>query len=80
CDADTGVCSPVASLPFAFTNPVFVDADGSGAYDVFPLAGARTLALPWKKPPQHTDAEGPFVPTVEQLEAFFRHLAEQPHL
>ncbi|MCI0571269.1 MAG: CehA/McbA family metallohydrolase, partial [Myxococcaceae bacterium] len=33
CDADTGVCSPVASLPFAFTNPVFVDADGSGAYD-----------------------------------------------
>ncbi|MCI0574096.1 MAG: hypothetical protein L0Y66_25455, partial [Myxococcaceae bacterium] len=79
CDADTGVCSPVASLPFAFTNPVFVDADGSGAYDAFPLAGATKLALPLTALTQHADAEGPFVLTVEQLEAFFHHMAEHSH-
>jgi hypothetical protein len=32
-----GVCTSSSVRAFAYSNPIFVDADGSGAYDVFPL-------------------------------------------
>jgi hypothetical protein len=36
------VCTANAAKPHAFTNPIFVDADGSGAYDRFPQAVQRS--------------------------------------
>ncbi|MBI3183201.1 MAG: CehA/McbA family metallohydrolase [Myxococcales bacterium] len=40
-----GTCAAKAVRPFAFTNPIFVDADGTGAYDRFPLRAPRSLPL-----------------------------------
>jgi hypothetical protein len=37
CDNSTGRCAPRLSKAMAYSNPIFVDADNSGAYDDFPL-------------------------------------------
>lgn len=41
-----GRCTAELDYPFAYTNPIFVDADGSGAYDRFPILSQRSLPLP----------------------------------
>lgn len=66
-----GVCTASASRAFALTNPILVDADGSGAYDDFPLKPGQPLtASPvtrLKGPPR--------VPSTEEFEAFLDALS-----
>lgn len=44
-----GRCDVNAVQPFAFTNPVFVDADGSGRYDQYPQKSLRIRRHPLKQ-------------------------------
>lgn len=37
CDSGTGLCAPRAAKAWAISNAIFVDADGTGAYDDFPI-------------------------------------------
>lgn len=61
-----------ATWPFAFTNPVFIDADGDG-YDKPPFARARLGALPPQPPP-----EPPPAPS-QAPEAVLRRWGERFH-
>lgn len=60
--------------PQAFTNAILIDADGSGAYDEFPLIPGQALSAPRAQPPRL-----PIVPTVEQAEAAIRKLLNHKH-
>lgn len=64
------LCSRSAPRAFAFTNPVFVDADGSGAYDVFPLPMGQGLQRRSPLPPPVPR----WIPSVEEAEAILREL------
>ncbi|MBI3185500.1 MAG: CehA/McbA family metallohydrolase [Myxococcales bacterium] len=60
----------VSSRPFALSNAVLVDADGSGAYDEFPLAVRRGLRV---APPAPVPAS-PRVLTERELQEAIRKL------
>jgi hypothetical protein len=57
--------------PIAYTNPILIDADGSGAYDDFPLKEGTA------KHKARARARG--VPTFEQAEAAIRHFIQHKH-
>lgn len=65
-----GVCRASESRAMAFTNPIYVDADGSGAYDLFPLRG-QPLSAP---PPRPVTSAPRRTPTPEELERALREL------
>jgi hypothetical protein len=58
----------------AWTNAILVDADGSGAYDDFPLKPGQPLRAP---PPQVRPA--PSVPTAEALRRAIAELFNHSH-
>ncbi|MBK7860535.1 MAG: CehA/McbA family metallohydrolase [Archangiaceae bacterium] len=60
---------------FAFTNAITIDADGSGEYDLYPLAPGQGLSAPRQAPA----ASPPIVPTVSQAEAAIRRLLLHQH-
>jgi len=65
-----GICTPSGSRAWAVTNAILVDADGSGAYDDFPLK--PTMPLMVRQPPVE---RGPRrVPSAAELEAWLRRL------
>jgi hypothetical protein len=68
-----GLCTANTSRPWAFSNPVLVDADGSGAYDTFPQKIPRALRLPPPEPKRP-----PWIPNLAEFEAMLRELAG-PH-
>ncbi len=64
----------VEARPFAMSNAILVDADGSGAYDDFPLKPGQPLT---HAPPVKPGDSGPrVVPTAAQLEAALRKILE----
>ncbi|MBL8922463.1 MAG: CehA/McbA family metallohydrolase [Myxococcaceae bacterium] len=69
-----GVCRPTDNRAEAFTNAILVDADGSGAYDRFPLQPGSPLLLP---PPARSTSR--VVPTGEQLDEMLRALLRHEH-
>ncbi len=68
CDSG-GRCTANAHRPWAFTNPVFVDADGTGAYDRFPQKIPRSLRIHAERPKLQ-----PWTPNVPEFEAALREL------
>lgn len=58
----------------AFTNAILIDADGSGAYDNFPLNPGQALSAP-----KAAVKKAPVVPTAEQFEAALRLLLDHKH-
>lgn len=70
-----GICSPKTTRAFAVTNAILVDADGSGAYDDFPLKGQPLTAAP----PKVSGTVARRVPTLEELEAFLRQVLFHDH-
>ena len=71
---NNGTCTAESARPEAWTNAVFVDADGSGGYDDFPLKVPRSLRLPPVKaaPVRH-------VPTPDEAARVIRALARHSH-
>lgn len=67
---DSGRCEAQAARPYAFSNAILVDADGSGAYDDFPA----TLGQGLRAPPAPAPARR--VPTEEELADALRELLE----
>jgi hypothetical protein len=63
-----------AERPIAYSNAILVDADGSGAYDAFPLSAGQPLSAP---PPPHVWR--PVVPTPAQLERAIWQLVYADH-
>jgi hypothetical protein len=74
CDS-TG-CRPNSPRPFAFSNPILVDADGSGAYDDFPLRVMQGLT---RAPAVTEPAPRPVAgkPSPEAWEAFWERVREK---
>jgi hypothetical protein len=70
-----GVCTPKPARAFAVTNPILVDADGSGAYDDYPLKGQPLTSAPPKAP----DTVARRVPTLAEFEAFLRQVLFHDH-
>jgi hypothetical protein len=69
-----GVCRPTDNRAEAFTNAILIDADGSGAYDAFPLQPGNPLqAAPPTRPATRV------VPTAEQLDDMLRRLLRHEH-
>ncbi len=71
CDGAT--CRPRSAGPAAFTNALLVDADGSGAYDDFPLKVSSGLSLPAPPAPPAPRR----VPTLDELDAAIRALTHR---
>ncbi|MFL5318114.1 MAG: hypothetical protein ACJ790_00560, partial [Myxococcaceae bacterium] len=71
----SGTCVFNAGRPYAFTNAILVDADGSGAYDNFPLKPPPPAPLA----PKSVKIIQPQVPTVDQLNAVLRALETHKH-
>jgi hypothetical protein len=67
-----GLCTASASRAFAVTNAILVDADGSGAYDDFPLKPGQPL----RAQPARPFGGHPRVPSPEEFEAMLRELLE----
>ncbi|MFZ5440808.1 MAG: CehA/McbA family metallohydrolase [Myxococcota bacterium] len=64
-----GLCTPSGSRGWAVTNAILVDADGSGAYDDFPLKPTQPLSVP------ESAAPGPRrVPSMDEVDAMLRAL------
>ncbi len=63
-------CTAAESRAMAFTNPIYVDADGSGAYDTFPLRGQPLRAPPAK----HVGPVPRRTPSMAELEQVLREL------
>jgi hypothetical protein len=70
CDS-TG-CTSSSARPYAFTNPIFVDGDGSGAYDHFPLRLPASLHVTAKPPRLAARA-----PSGAELELLIRSLVRE---
>jgi hypothetical protein len=68
------VCTATAEKPYAFTNPIFVDADGSGAYDNFPQK-ARSIRAPERRTPTEPGRGA----TIEELETAIHRALEHSH-
>ena len=71
----SGVCTEGDARPWGFTNPVFIDADKSGAYDDFPLKVTQPLSLP--PAPKPTPARR--VPTMAEVDAALRAMLSHDH-
>ncbi len=69
-----GVCRASDDRPEAFTNAILIDADGSGAYDQFPLQPGQPLR---KREPATKSA--PREPTGAELDAMLRKLQRHDH-
>ncbi|MBM4379306.1 MAG: CehA/McbA family metallohydrolase [Deltaproteobacteria bacterium] len=69
-----GRCTPQSARPAAWTNAVFVDADGSGAYDNFPTKIPRSLRM--KKVSAPVPAR---VPSAAEFDAMLRTLVRHEH-
>ncbi|MBL9038638.1 MAG: CehA/McbA family metallohydrolase [Archangium sp.] len=69
-----GVCTASEHHVEAFTNPILVDADGSGAYDTFPLRPGQPLTRAKPK-----TAAARRVPTFAELEAFVAAMLRHDH-
>ena len=68
------ICTATAGRPYAFTNPIFVDADGSGAYDTFPQKVSHAIRISKPAPaPQRV------VPTLDQWLDAWRKFNEHRH-
>ncbi len=65
-----GICTPSSSRAWAVTNAILVDADGSGAYDDFPLKPTMPLRV---REPQ-TERGPRRVPSATEFEAWLRRL------
>ncbi len=63
-----------ADRAMAYTNAILVDADGSGAYDQFPLNPGQPLSAPKPAPARH-----PVVPTATQFEAALVQIFSDKH-
>jgi len=70
-----GICTPKPARAFAVANAILVDADGSGAYDDFPLKGQPLTAAP----PPASPPPARRVPTEAELEAFLRRVLSHRH-
>lgn len=70
-------CDVPSARPFAFTNPVFIDADGSGSYDNFPLKPSSPPPSPLGSSQQPLVDPARYVPTLEEFRAFLKHV--DPH-
>jgi hypothetical protein len=70
-----GVCTARQTQPEALTNPIFIDADGSGAYDRFPLAQGLVSPKPLPKPREVQRR----VPTIEELQDAVRKALTHDH-
>jgi hypothetical protein len=68
-----GVCTAGDARAQAFTNPLFVDADGSGRYDDFPLEPGQPLMTPTRARPPHGAM------TAADLEAVLRPFLRHEH-
>ena len=64
-----GVCRATDNRPEAFTNAILIDADGSGAYDQFPLQPGQPLRK--SEPVKKSD---PREPTGAEFDAMLRKL------
>ncbi len=62
-----GLCTASSDRPQALTNAILIDADGSGAYDDFPLKPGQPLRA--VEPPRRARA-----PTGDELDAFLRQV------
>ncbi len=72
---DSGVCTGSGPRPQAFTNAVLIDADGSGAWDDFPLKPGQGLTAapkPAAPPPRR-------VPTMEEFTSLLERLLHHRH-
>ncbi len=72
-----GVCTANSGRPMAFTNAVLVDADGSGAYDEFPLIPAQPLTA--TKPQGRKPPAANRVPTEAEFAAFIARMVRHEH-
>jgi hypothetical protein len=70
-----GVCTAADSRGMGLTNAILVDADGSGAYDDFPLKPGQPLAAA----PAVRAPEPPRVPTIEEVNEMLRRLLHHRH-
>ncbi len=69
----SGACTTDGRYAFSFTNPIFIDGDGSGAYDNFPMQG-QGLSAPTPKP-----AGAPYhAMTAAELDTLLRAVTTQP--
>jgi hypothetical protein len=73
CVAD--LCTANAARPYAFTNPIFVDADGSGTYDRFPQKPRSSIRAPVQSSPPGTLRAA----TPEELGSTIRRALEHTH-
>jgi hypothetical protein len=64
----------VSARPAAWTNAVFVDADGSGAYDDFPTKVPKSLRL--RKVTAPVAAR---IPSAEAFDGMLRSLVRHEH-
>lgn len=77
-DCNGNLCTARAGRPYAFSNPIFVDADASGAYDKFPQKiPLRVHAPPGS--PKPLEALSRRVPTLEELHEAIRHVMAHEH-
>lgn len=70
-----GVCTAGSDKAYAFSNAILVDADGSGAYDNFPLQIQQGLTMPL--PPREPASRK--VPTHEELERGLQAMLRHEH-
>lgn len=68
-----GVCTAGDARAQAFTNPIFIDANGTGRYDVFPLQPGQPLSVARPKPVHQGEV------TVDELNAVLRGLLRHEH-
>jgi hypothetical protein len=75
-DCNGGTCAASSSRGMALTNPIFVDGDGSGAYDHFPIppGSMKASALPLTPAPQPRR-----VPTLGEFNAMLRDVLYEKH-
>ncbi len=69
-----GTCAASTARPQAFTNAILVDADGSGAYDRFPLNPGQGLSVAEPKPKPKAHA-----PSPAAFEGMLRRVVRHDH-
>ncbi len=69
-----GVCAAKDDRAQAFTNPILIDADGSGAYDHFPLQPGQPLTRAPTPAPK-----SPREPTAAEFDAMLRTVLTHDH-
>jgi hypothetical protein len=71
-----GICTAKTARAFAVANAILVDADGSGAYDDFPLKGQPLTAGTPRASAPPTPRR---VPSEAEFEAFLRRVLSHDH-